>query len=368
MKWFEDRREHFLCATQERDQYWTLAIAVDADGKILGVRGTMLHDTGAFMPWGLIMPYIAAVTVPGTLRRSELPAGDDGRPHQQGADHAGARRRPAAGGVRHGAADGPRRARTQASTAPRCARRNMIQPEQMPYAVGLIFRDGKPMVYHGGDFPEEPGDGDQGIRLRRLPRAPGRGAQAGPLYRHRHRQLRRRHRPRSVRRRHHPRPAERQGRGRDRRDQPGPGHAHDAVADRRRPSRLPDRGRVMTMADTARDLAGHRRLRQPPGGQRRQRRRRWPAKWCGRRSSRWPRARSALPESEIDVEDGRAIARSGNKPSLTFGELARLAQGMPGVSFRRGPGRRARAHRLFHARRRRRIATARMWSRSRSIR
>ncbi len=53
VKWFEDRREHFLCATQERDQYWTVAIAVDADGKILGVRGSMLHDTGAFMPWGI---------------------------------------------------------------------------------------------------------------------------------------------------------------------------------------------------------------------------------------------------------------------------------------------------------------------------
>ena len=25
----------------------------------------MLHDTGAFTPWGIVMPYIAAVTVPG---------------------------------------------------------------------------------------------------------------------------------------------------------------------------------------------------------------------------------------------------------------------------------------------------------------
>src|SRR5262249_32268322 len=44
IKWAEDRREHFLCATQERDQHWTLALALDADGKILAVRGTMLHD------------------------------------------------------------------------------------------------------------------------------------------------------------------------------------------------------------------------------------------------------------------------------------------------------------------------------------
>ena len=30
VKWIEDRREHFLSATQERDQYWSVAIAVDA--------------------------------------------------------------------------------------------------------------------------------------------------------------------------------------------------------------------------------------------------------------------------------------------------------------------------------------------------
>jgi CO/xanthine dehydrogenase Mo-binding subunit len=40
--------------------------------------------------------------------------------------------------------------------------------------------------------------------------------------------------------------------------------------------------------------------------------------------------------NDIDVEDGKAIARTGNKPSLTFGELARMAQGMPGFSFAPG--------------------------------
>ena len=31
----------------------------------LGLRGSMLHDTGAFLPWGNIVPYIAATTFPG---------------------------------------------------------------------------------------------------------------------------------------------------------------------------------------------------------------------------------------------------------------------------------------------------------------
>jgi carbon-monoxide dehydrogenase large subunit len=32
-------------------------------------------------------------------------------------------------------------------------RRNLIQPPQMPYPVGLTFRDGKPVVYDSGDYP-----------------------------------------------------------------------------------------------------------------------------------------------------------------------------------------------------------------------
>ena len=41
VKWVEDRREHFTNAAQERDQYWSLDIAVDADGGVLGVRGSL---------------------------------------------------------------------------------------------------------------------------------------------------------------------------------------------------------------------------------------------------------------------------------------------------------------------------------------
>jgi carbon-monoxide dehydrogenase large subunit len=43
-----------------------------------------------------------------------------------------------------------------------------------------------------------------------------------------------------------------------------------------------------------------------------------------------------VAEADIDVEDGRAVARIGNRPVLSFGELARLAQGMPGFSLPAG--------------------------------
>ncbi len=65
VKWMEDRRENFVATHQERDAYWDVEIAVDQDAKILGLRGRMVHDEGAYLPWGLTVPWIAATTVPG---------------------------------------------------------------------------------------------------------------------------------------------------------------------------------------------------------------------------------------------------------------------------------------------------------------
>ena len=64
IKWIEDRREHFIATTQERDQYWDAEIAVDAEGRILGVRGGLIHDHGAYTARGVNLAYNAAETVP----------------------------------------------------------------------------------------------------------------------------------------------------------------------------------------------------------------------------------------------------------------------------------------------------------------
>jgi carbon-monoxide dehydrogenase large subunit len=56
VKWIEDRREHFIATTQERDQYWDAEIALQADGRILGVRGSLLQDHGAYTARGLTVP------------------------------------------------------------------------------------------------------------------------------------------------------------------------------------------------------------------------------------------------------------------------------------------------------------------------
>ena len=152
VKWVEDRREHFVCATQERDQHWDGEMALDADGRILGYRVRLLHDNGAYLPWGIVAPYISSVTVPGpyvvpafeiqtrvvfTNRVPITPVRGAGRPQ---------------------AATFTERMMDRAAEAlgldrAEIRRRNYVQPEQMPYSVGLVFRDGRPIVYDSGDYP-----------------------------------------------------------------------------------------------------------------------------------------------------------------------------------------------------------------------
>ena len=152
VKWIEDRRENFVATHQERDEYWGVEIAVDANAKILGLRGRMVHDEGAYLPWGLTVPWIAATTVPGpyvipsykldvlvafTNKISTTPVRGAGRP--------------AGVFVMERLMD--RVARELKLDPAEVRRRNFITPEQMPYNVGIVFRDGRPVTYDSGDYP-----------------------------------------------------------------------------------------------------------------------------------------------------------------------------------------------------------------------
>ena len=53
VKWVEDRREHFMCSIQERDQYWDLEVAFEDDGRLRGVQAQMINDQGAYTPQGI---------------------------------------------------------------------------------------------------------------------------------------------------------------------------------------------------------------------------------------------------------------------------------------------------------------------------
>jgi len=332
--WQEDRREHFLSATQERDQYWKVAIAVDEHGKILGLSGTLLHDTGAFLPWGIIVPYIAATTFPGpyvvpayrfeatvvlTNRVPTTVVRGAGRPQAVFAmerlmDHI---------------------ARELKLDRAELRRRNMIALQAMPYSVGLVFRDGKPLVYASGDFPKSQqralalaGYEDFPTRQRQA-RGKGcylgigvanyvEGTGLGPFE--------------GVTVRVLPNGKVAVATGATAQGQGTRTTLSQVVADQIG-CRIEDI--TMTTGDTAAISQGvgafASRQAINAGSS---------ALIAGASVRKKIVALAArilgVPEGDIDVEGGHAMARGGNKPSVTLGELARAAQGMPGFSLSEG--------------------------------
>ncbi len=49
VKWIEDRREHMLCANHSRQQRHLARIAVDSEGRILGIDDELFHDQGGYV-------------------------------------------------------------------------------------------------------------------------------------------------------------------------------------------------------------------------------------------------------------------------------------------------------------------------------
>jgi carbon-monoxide dehydrogenase large subunit len=332
--WQEDRREHFLSATQERDQYWKVAIAVDNKGKILGLSGTLLHDTGAFLPWGIIMPYISATTFPGPYvvpaYRVEATVVFTNRVPTTVVRGAG---RPQAVFAMERLMD--RVARELDIDRAELRRRNMIGPEQMPYSVGLVFRDGKPLVYASGDFPKSQeralarADYQEFRARQSKARAEGRyrgiglanyveGTGLGPFE--------------GVTVRVLPNGKVAVATGATTQGQGTRTTLSQIVADE---VGCCIEDIIMTIGDTAaipHGIGAFASRQAINAGS--------SALIAGTSVRKQVIALAArilgVPEDNIDVEDGHAIARAGNKPSLTLGELARAAQGMPGFSFAAG--------------------------------
>ena len=334
VKWIEDRREHFLCATQERDQYWDMAIAVDTGGRILGVRGSMLHDSGAFVPWGTVLPYIAAVTVPGPYvvpaYRLETIVALTNKVPTTPVRGAG---RPQAVFAMERLLD--RVARELQLDRAEVRRRNFIKPEQMPYAVGLLFRDGKPLVYDSGDYPKGQAvaltlAGYETFRERqRAALDQGRligiglgnyveGTGLGPFE--------------GVTVRVLPSGKVAVATGATNQGQ-GTRTTLSQIVAEQVGCRLEDI--VMTIGDTgaiAQGVGAFASRQAVNAG--------CSAQIAGLavRTQLIALAARALgvDESDIDLEDGQAVAATGNRPTIPFGELARLAQGIPGVSLPAG--------------------------------
>ena len=152
VKYIEDRRENFIGASQERTQIHYIELAAKKTGEVIGLRDSFLHDTGAFIPYGIAVAQVASTSIAGAYRIPNIwvefkalytptvqvtPYRGCGRPHacfaieramDQLAEELGLDRF-------------------------EIRRRNLIQENEFPYPrEGLLFADGLKVTLDSGQY------------------------------------------------------------------------------------------------------------------------------------------------------------------------------------------------------------------------
>jgi CO/xanthine dehydrogenase Mo-binding subunit len=151
VKWIDDRFENFYASTQERGQIHDAEIALTQDGLILGVHDVFLHDSGAYVPYGLTVPINSQCTLLGTYHvpnyYSEFKAVFTNKPIVT--PYRGA-------GRQHGVFVMERlldlASRELGIDRTEIRRRNYLQPGAFPYHNDIIFQDFAPLVYDSGNY------------------------------------------------------------------------------------------------------------------------------------------------------------------------------------------------------------------------
>ena len=152
VKWIEDRAENLLAATHGREQVHRIELAADADGRILAVRDDIVHNAGAFTTLGLVVPYnsLTHLLGPYDIEAADIRMRVALTNTGVTAPYRGAGR-PETVFAFERAVD--RLARELGMDPAELRERNMVRAEQMPYATGLVYRDGTDQVYDSGDYP-----------------------------------------------------------------------------------------------------------------------------------------------------------------------------------------------------------------------
>lgn len=152
VRWLEDRRENLLATSHGRDQVHEVEVGYDDDGRVVALRDRYVMDSGAYNTYAITVPYntvahlrsqyridhfLVEGTVVLTTKAPGVPVRGAGRPEatfviervmdlvarELGLDRAEIRRR------------------------------NLIRPEEMPYDMGIPYRDTVPVRYEPADFP-----------------------------------------------------------------------------------------------------------------------------------------------------------------------------------------------------------------------
>jgi aerobic carbon-monoxide dehydrogenase large subunit len=152
VKWIEDRREHLICACHSRDQTHDVEVGFDDQGRILALRDNFIVDTGAWNPIGAGIAYNTAAHLPGPYKIGaiEISGRIAATNKVPNAPYRGAGRPEAAFAMERIMDLVAGELGLEPAEVRLC---NMIRADEMPYAVGIPYRDGQPIVLDGGDYP-----------------------------------------------------------------------------------------------------------------------------------------------------------------------------------------------------------------------
>jgi carbon-monoxide dehydrogenase large subunit len=153
VKWIEDRREHMLAANHSREIDCELSIACRKDGTILGMRGAIYGDMGAYVRTnGGVVPAKAAQFLHGPYRirnlavavaafmTSKTPVGTYRAPGRFEANFFRERLFDMA-------------ARDLGLDPVAFRRKNLIEQSEMPYSIGQLVPYETPTEYDTGNYP-----------------------------------------------------------------------------------------------------------------------------------------------------------------------------------------------------------------------
>jgi len=153
VKWIESRREHMSGAAHARHQVHAISLAARRDGTILAVRDRIWLDLGAYNVWGVVLPYntVAHLIGPHRIKNMRVDVQAVVTNKTPNAPYRGAGRPETVFAMDRIVDCLARELRMDPAEI---RRRNYIRPDELPYDFGMPYRDGNPLVYDTGDFPE----------------------------------------------------------------------------------------------------------------------------------------------------------------------------------------------------------------------
>src|SRR5262249_38220229 len=151
VKWTEDRREHMMASAHARHQVHDIEIGARRDGTIVAVRDRIWVDLGAYNVWGIVLPYNTVAHLLGPHRVAALDVECSGVVTNKtpNAPYRGAGR-PETVFAMDRIVDCL--ARALAMDPAELRRRNYLSAADLPWELGIPYRDGNPLVYDSGDY------------------------------------------------------------------------------------------------------------------------------------------------------------------------------------------------------------------------